>query len=96
MLEIGPAVEQEDDLVVFNFDVGDDDAVAGLGGEAAVDDHVEIAIAGRFKLSVGYEGKAFVAARKRAHGESLLAAGTAMRRAPAVSWSGWRRIDSAR
>ena len=72
MLGVGAAIEIENDAGFVDLDVGDDDARAGLGGEPFVDDHVEVAHAGRLKLAVGLEGEPLVAAGKGAVGESLV------------------------
>ncbi len=72
MAGIGSAVEVENDFGVLDADVGDDEAVAGLGGEAFGSDLGHIGFTGGFKLAVGGEGEAFVTARERAHGKALL------------------------
>ena len=72
MLRIGSAVEIEDDSGAVDLDIGDDHAGARLGREAFADDHVQIALAGRLQLAVGRQCEPLVAARKRAHGKSLL------------------------
>ena len=68
---VGSAVEIEDDFGVVDFDIGDDHARTGLGGEPLADDHVQIVDTGGLELAVGRERQALVAAGKGAHGKAL-------------------------
>ena len=61
----------------------------GLAESAVADDHVEIGFAGRLQLAVGDQREPLVAARKRAHGKSLLG----LQHADQVRGGSWRRVS---
>ena len=72
VLMVGAAVQVKDNLRILDFDIGEHEAVAGLGGCALLGDHVQIRFAGRLQLAVGDQGQALVSLGERPHGKALL------------------------
>ncbi len=69
---VGAAVEHEDDLVVFELEVGDDHAIARLGAQALGRHHVQVGFAGGLKFAVRHECKSLMSLGERAHCKALL------------------------
>ena len=71
VLGIGTAIEVEDDLVVIEFDIGENQPVASLSGKPIAGNHVKISFPGRVEEPVGLKRQALVAAWEGTHGKSL-------------------------
>ena len=90
VIEVGPAVEVEDDAVVLHRHRREHHAVAGRGRLALLVEHLLVGVAAWPQIAVGHQDE-IVAQRKRAMRKALLGLQVAHQLAPSALRDGGRR-----